>query len=95
MLLLAISSLILMLFLVSGAGADVRKNLAISRQQIAAERKQKEELAAKEVLSRAAEEQAIIDKFDKGIREIFSPPPRLLLSHFKVQQFLREKTNRN
>jgi hypothetical protein len=23
------------------------------------------------------------------------PPPRLLLSHFKVQQFLQQKTNRN
>jgi hypothetical protein len=43
-----------------------------------------------------AQEQAILEEFDKGIREVFPPPPpRLLLSHFKVQEFLREKTNRN
>jgi hypothetical protein len=44
------------------------------------------ELAAKKALAaaKAAQEQAI-----------FPPPPRLLLTHFRVQQFLREKTNRN
>jgi|SRR5271165_3387035 len=44
----------------------------------------------------SAQEQAILEEFDKGIREVFPPPPpRLLLSHFKVQQFLRKATNRN
>jgi len=80
--------------------ACVKANLAKARAEIAAERAArnatKEALAAQQAALETARQQAILKKFDQGIREIFPlPPPRLLLSHFKVQQFLREKTNRN
>jgi hypothetical protein len=84
----ALACVLYLLYLVTAEATiqDVSGTLAVMK---VAQEKVDEEA------KRAAQEQAILKEFDKNIRAIFPEPPLLGLSHFEVQQFLREKTNRN
>ncbi len=91
-LLAALACVLYLLFLLTARATTKDVAATIAVMKASQEPVNEEALAAK----RAAEEQAILKEFDKNILAIFPPePPRLGLSHFEVQQFLREKTNRN
>jgi hypothetical protein len=92
----ALACVLYLLYLVTAEATiqDVSGTLAVMK--VAQEKVDEEaKRAAQEADSKAAQEQAILKEFDKNIRAIFPEPPLLGLSHFEVQQFLREKTNRN